>query len=213
MLMKKPGFTLIAALTLALGIGANTAIFSVVNAALIRSLPYHNPDRLILLSATSADGERDLLSIEEMREFQTRAQSLEDLTGLMTQSVNLTGVERPDRVRGAYVTDNFFQVFNLKPVVGRAFGTCEGLPVAEKVFVVNERIWRERFGGDPNLAGKKLILNGEPFSVIGVAPPDFRQPSDPEVEVWMGAAAYPDNTAQRDFRFLYGIGHLKPGAG
>jgi putative ABC transport system permease protein len=212
MLMKKPGFTLIAAITLALGIGANTAIFSVVDAALIRALPYHNPDRLILLSATTMGGERDLLSIEEMREFQTRAQSLEDVTGIMTQSVNLTGGERPDRVRGAYVTANFFQVFNLRPVVGRTFAPGEERPGAEKVVVVNERIWRERFGGDPNLAGKKLNLNGEPFSVIGVAPPDFRQPSDPEVEVWMGAAAYPGNTAQRDFRFLYGIGHLKPGA-
>src|SRR5262245_8949230 len=213
MLMKKPGFTLIAAITLALGIGANTAIFSVVDAALIRALPYHNPDRLILLSATTTGGERDLMSIEEMREFQTGAQSLEDVTGMVARSVNLPGVDRPDRVRGAYVTANFFQVFNLKPVVGRTFAPGEERPGAEKVVVVNERIWRERFGGDPNLAGKKLILNGEPFSVIGVAPPDFIQPMDPEVEVWMGAAAYPGNTAQRDFRFLYGIGHLKPGAG
>jgi putative ABC transport system permease protein len=114
-------------------------------------------------------------------------------------------------VRGAYVTANFFQVFNLKPVAGRMFAPGEDRPGAEKVVVVNEKIWRERLGGDPNLTGKKMVLNGEPFSVIGVAPVNFRHPLDSEVEVWMGAAAYPGNTAQRDFRFLFGAGHLKPG--
>jgi putative ABC transport system permease protein len=213
MLMKKPGFTLIAVITLALGIGANTAIFSVVNAALIRALPYHNSDRLIMLSATTTGGGRDLMSLDEMREFQSRAQSLEDVTGFISQSVNLTGGERPDRVRGAYVTANFFQVFNLKPVAGRTFTPGEDRPGAEKVVVVNEKIWQERLDGDPNLSGRKLILNGEPFSVIGVVASSFRQPFDYEVEVWMGAAAYPGNTAQRDFRFLFGIGHLKPGVG
>jgi putative ABC transport system permease protein len=204
---------LIAVITLALGIGANTAIFSVVNAALIRALPYHNPERLILLFATSADAQRDTWSIQEMEEFQSQSQSLEDLTGFMSQSVNLTGIERPDRVRGAYVAANFFQVFNLSPVVGRTFAAGEDRPGAEKVVVVNEKIWRERLDGDPNLKGKKLILNGEPFSVIGVVSANFKQPLDSEVEVWMGAVAYPGNTAQRDFRLLLGIGHLKPGAG
>jgi predicted permease len=213
MLLKKPGFTLIAALTLALGIGANTAIFSVVNATLIRALPYHNPNRLVMLFATSADGQRDAMSIQEMREFQAQSQSLEDLTGFISQSVNLTGGERPDRVRGAYVAANFFRVFDLKPVVGRTFAAGEDGQGAEKVAVVNEKLWRERLGGDPNLTGKKLILNGAPFSVIGVVPANFKQPLDSDVEVWMGAAAFPGNTAQRDFRWLLGIGHLKPGVG
>jgi len=213
MLMKKPGFTLIAALTLALGIGANTAIFSVVNAALIRALPYHNPNRLIMLFATSADGQRGAVSIQEMREFQSQSRSLEDLTGFISQSVNLTGGERPDRVRGAFVEANFFKVFDLKPVVGRTFAPGEDGPGAEKVVVVNEKLWRERLGGDPNLTGKKLILNGEPFSVIGVVPANFKQPLDSDVEVWMGESVFPGNTAQRDFRLLLGIGHLKPGAG
>jgi putative ABC transport system permease protein len=109
------------------------------------------------------------------------------------------------------VAANFFQVFDLKPVVGRMFAPGEDQPGAEKVVVVNEKIWRERLSGVPNLTGKKLILNGEPFSVIGVAPSDFRQPFDSEVEIWMGAAAFPGNTAQRDFHMLLGIGHLKPG--
>ena len=213
MLMKKPGFTLIAALTLALGIGANTAIFSVVNAALIRALPYHNPNRLVMLFATSADGQRDAMSIQEMREFQAQSQSLEDLTGFISQSVNLTGGERPDRVRGAYVAANFFRVFDLKPVVGRTFAAGEDGQGAEKVAVVNEKLWRERLDGDPNLTGKKLILNGASFSVIGVVPANFKQPLDSDVEVWLGAATFNGNTntAKRDFRFLLGVGHLKPG--
>jgi putative ABC transport system permease protein len=211
MLMKKPGFTAVAALTLALGIGANTAIFSVVNAALIRALPYHNPNQLIILFSTSADGQRDAMSIQEMREFQTQSQTLEDLTGFLSQSVNLTGGDRPDRVRGAFVAANFFQVFDLKPVVGRTFAPGEDGPGAEKVVVVNEKLWRERLSGDPNLTGKKLILNGEPFKVIGVVPANFKQPLDPDVEVWMGAAVFPGATAQRDFRLLIGVGHLKPG--
>jgi putative ABC transport system permease protein len=210
-LLRTPGFTLIAVLTLALGIGANTAIFSVVNAALIRALPYHNPNRLVMLFAKSPDGQRDTMSIQEMREFQAQSQSMEDLTGFITQSVNLTGGDRPDRVRGAFVTANYFQVFGLEPIVGRMFAPGEDGPGAEKVVVVSEKIWRERLGGQ-GLTGKKLILNGEPFNVIGVAPSGFRQPLDPEVEVWMGAATFPGYTARRDFRNLVGIGHLKPGA-
>jgi putative ABC transport system permease protein len=213
MLIKKPGFAIIAVLTLALGIGANTAIFGVINAALIRSLPYHNPERLVLLSGSVAGRDRGLISMQELQEFQARNRSLEDLTGFLSQSVNLTGGERPDRVRGAYVTANFFQVFKLAPVLGRAFAAGEDRQGAEKVAVVNENLWRRRLGGDPDLTGKKLILNGEPFSVIGVVPAEFRQPFDPEVEVWMAAPMYPGNTAQRDFRFLLGAGHLRPGVG
>jgi putative ABC transport system permease protein len=181
MLLKKPVFTLIAIITLALGIGANTAIFSVVNAVLIRSLPYHKPQQLILLSSTSTGSERGFLSTIEMQEFQARMSSLEDLSGFLSQSVNLTGGDRPDRVRGAYVTANFFQVFDIKPVAGRTFMPNEDQQGAEKVAIVNENFWRRRLGGDPNLTGKKLILNGEPFSVIGVVPADFKQPLDSEV--------------------------------
>lgn len=211
LLLRNPGFTLIAVLTLALGIGANTAIFSVVNAALLRALPYHNSDRLVFMDGATAGGEWDLLSLDEMRRFQSQTQSLEDLTGFLPQSVNLTGGERPDRVRGAYSMANIFQVFNIKPVVGRLFAPGEDQPGAEKVVIVNEKIWQQRLGGDQNLTGKKLILNGEPFSVIGVVPSSFKQPFDAEVEIWMGAATHPGYMAQRKARFLYGLGHLKPG--
>src|SRR5207247_1845740 len=203
MLAKKPAFSIVAVITLALGIGANTAIFSVVNAVLLRSLPYHNPDRLVVLSTTDSGGERDVLSIPEAQEFQARAGSLEDLTAFQTQSVNLTGGERPDRVRGAFVSANFFKVFNLAPVLGRTFAEGEDRQGAEKVAVINENTWQERLNSDRNLGAKKLILNGEPYSVIGVVSSNFKHPLDPEVEVWMPIWNFPGNTGQREARFLF----------
>ena len=211
MLLKKPLFTLIAVVTLALGIGANTAIFSVVNAVLLRSLPYHKADQLVLLSALSPSGDTDGLSIQELEEYRAGMKSVEDLIGVQSQSVNVTGTDRPDRVRGAFVSANYFQFFNLNPIVGRTFAAGEDKPGAPKQVVINEKTWRERLNGDPNLEGKKLILNGEPYSVIGVVSSDFKQPFDPEVEAWMPVVYYPGNTGRRDARFMFAMGHLKPG--
>ena len=211
MLRKRPGFTLIAIVTLALGIGANTAIFSVVNAVLLRALPYHNPDRLVALFATSPGGDRDGLSVPEAQDFRSQIGSLEDLTVFQSQSVNLTGGERPDRVRGGFVSANFFKVFNITPLIGRSFAEGEDRKGAEKLVVVNEKFWQERLQGEMGLEGKKVILNGEPYTVIGVVPSAFKQPFDSEVEIWMAASNFPGNTALRDTRFLFGMGHLKPG--
>ena len=108
-------FSAIAVITLALGIGANTAIFSVVNAVLLRSLPYHNGNQLVALASSTSSGERDGLSIPEAQDFKDRMQSLEDLTAFQSQSVNVTGGDRPDRVRGSFVTANYFTVFDSSP--------------------------------------------------------------------------------------------------
>ncbi len=211
MLAKKPLFTIVAIITLALGIGANTAIFSVVNAVLLRALPYHNADRLVALSTREASGDRGGLSSPELQDYQSRMQSLEDLAGFQSQSVNLTGGERPERVRGAFVSSNFFKVFNLSPLVGRTFAAGEDRQGAEKLAIVNEKMWHERLGSDQNLGTKKLILNGEPYSIIGVVSASFKQPFDADVEVWMPMSQYPGNTGQRDWRALFGMGHLKAG--
>ena len=209
MLLKKPVFSIIAIITLALGIGANTAIFSVVNAVLLRALPYHNSERIIALSTVSPGGDRDGLSVPEFQDYQAQMHSLEDLTGFQSQSVNVTGGERPDRVRGAFVTANFFKVFNISPLLGRTFVEGEDRQGGEKLAVVNEKMWQERLNSDKNLDAKKLILNGEPYSVIGVVPANFKQPFDPDVEVWMPVMNYPGNTGKRDWRLLFGMGHLK----
>ncbi|HEY3040200.1 MAG TPA: ABC transporter permease [Pyrinomonadaceae bacterium] len=211
MLAKKPIFSIIAVITLALGIGANTAIFSVVNAVLLRALPYHKATQLVALSSTNSSGDRDGLSVPEVQDYQAQMQSLEDLTAFQSQSVNLTGSERPDRVRGAFVTANFFKVFNLSPLIGRTFVEGEDRQGGEKLAVVNEKMWQERLNSDRNLTSKKLILNGEPYSIIGVVPSSFKQPFDPDVEVWMPVSNYPGNTGKREWRLLFGMGHLRPG--
>jgi putative ABC transport system permease protein len=212
MLLKKPLFTLIAVLTLALGIGANTAIFSVVNAVLLRAMPYYKADQLVILRGTTQSGDRDTLSAVELEDFRAGMQSVESMVGIQSQSVNITGTDRPDRIRGAFVSANYFEFFNLAPIVGRTFLAGEDKQGAAKLVVVNEKIWRERLNGDPNLEGKKLILNNEPYTVIGVVTSKFKQPFDPDVDAWMPLAYYPGNNGQRDARFLFAMGHLKPGA-
>ena len=211
-LLKSPGFTAVAVLTLALGIGANTAVFSVVDAVLLRALPYHNSSRLIDIFSTNPTGDRDGVSIAEFEDLRNQMRSLEDLTAFQTQSVNLTGGERPDRVRGAFVSVNFFEVFHLNPVIGRTLAKGEDQPGAPKVVVVNEKLWRERLNGSADLSDKKLILNNEAYTVIGVISSAFKSPFDPDVEVWLSMANFPGITSARDSRFLIGLGHLRPDA-
>jgi MacB-like periplasmic core domain len=213
MLLKKPGFTLIAVITLSLGIGANTAIFSIVNAALLKPLPYRDPDRLVFLRGTQPNGRLSLLSFQEFNEFREQSGVLESLAAEVTQSVNLTGVNEPDRVRGAFVSANFFETFKIAPLLGRTFAQGEDGAGAERVVVISQNLWQSRLNSDPNLDGKPLILNDYAHRVIGVVPASFRHPLDEEVELWMpGLQTYqpgsrPDPTA----RYLTAMGYLKLG--
>lgn len=211
-LVKEPAFSIVAVLTLALGIGANTAIFSVINSVLLRALPYHNSDRLVAVTAKAPGGESDELSVPEINDFRTQMPSLEDLAAFQTQSVSVTGGERPDRVTGAFVSADFFKIFNVTPVLGRTYAEGEDRRGAEKLTVINERMWRERFNGDPAVIGKTLLLNGDPYTVIGVIPSTFRHPFDPTVQVWLPMPNYPGSTDERSSRFLFALGHLKPNA-
>ena len=211
MMRRGPGFTAVAVLTLAAGVGANTAIFSVVNAVLLRALPYHNADRFVLVSGADQSAGPGVISPAEAQDFAAQLTTLEDFAAMQSQSINLTGGAQPERVRGAFVTDNFFDVFKILPTAGRTFTRGEDQPGAERVVVVNEGFWRRRLNSDPELAGRKVILNGEPYSVVGVVPSSFRHPLDEEVEVWTTVQRFPSYAARRDARFLFGIGHLKPG--
>jgi putative ABC transport system permease protein len=211
MMIKTPVFTVVAVLTLAAGVGANTAIFSVVNAVLLKSLPYHNSQRFVLVSGADQSAGLGTISPAEAQDFAAQLTTLEDFAAMQSQSINLTGGAQPERVRGAFVTANFFEVFNLSPTAGRTFARGEDQPGAERVVVVNEGFWRRRLNSDPELAGRKVILNGEPYSVVGVVPASFRHPMDAEVEVWTTVQRFPSYEARRDARFLFGIGHLKPG--
>jgi putative ABC transport system permease protein len=212
-LLKSPAFTVVAIVTLALGIGANTAVFSVVDAVLLRALPYHNSERFIDIFSTNPTGDRDGISILEFDELRNQMRTVEELTAFQSQSVNLTGGERPDRIRGAFVAANFFEVFRLNPVLGRTLAKGEDQPGAAKMAVVNEKLWRERLNSSTDLSDKKLILNNEPYSVVGVVSSAFKNPFDPDVEVWISMANFPGITATRDSRFLIALGHMKPGIG
>lgn len=210
MMTKSPVFTAIAVLTLAAGVGANTAIFSVVNAVLLKALPYHNSRRLVLVSGADQSAGPVVLSPAEAQDFASQLTTLEDFAAMQTQSINLTGGAQPERVRGAFVTANFFEVFKLLPTAGRTFTRGEDQPGAERVVVVNEGFWRSRLNSDPELADRKVILNGEPYSVVGVVPNSFRHPLDAEVEIWTTVQRFPGYSERRDARFLFGIGHLRP---
>jgi putative ABC transport system permease protein len=208
MLVRDRLFTIVAVSMLALGIGANTAIFSVVNAVLLRAFPYREVGRLVVLNVRRAGDTFESFRPTELERFQSRMQTLEGLAMETTQSVNLTGGERPARVRGAFVSANFFDVFAVTPTVGRSFVAGEDRPGAERVAIVSERLWHERLNSDPSLLDARLTFNGEPHRIIGVAPAHFVHPFDPEpIDVWSAAGAYPNPDAPA----FYGLGYLKDG--
>jgi putative ABC transport system permease protein len=208
-LLARPGFTIVAVLTLALGIGANSAIFSVVNSALLRPLPFREPDRLVVFMEKTADGPR-WTPYANFLDYREQSDSFESLSVFVPQSVNLTGQAEPDRVRGGFVSANFFDVLGMTPGQGRHFRAGEDEPGAERVAVVDHAAWQRRFGADPGLVGRTLVLNGEPFTVVGIAPEAMKMPFD-EIEVWIPAQHYPNYSLERNSG-AYGLfGRLAPG--
>jgi putative ABC transport system permease protein len=219
MLAKSPAFTLVSVLTLALGLGANTTIFSVVNALLVRPLPLPESDRLMALSARNAQGRTTYFSHPAYQEL-AGLQSFEATTAFVPQSVNLTGRQEPTRVRGGFVGDNFFDVLRVKPAMGRGFvaghDDVEGAP---RVCILQHGTWQGLLGGDPEVLGRSLVLNNQAFTVVGVMPPGFRFPFD-ETEVWMPFHEWPPyrsllaqgQAASRSSPLVAPIARLKPGA-
>src|SRR5262245_21573331 len=217
MLWKKPGFTLIAVITLSLGIGANTAIFSVVDAVLLRSLPYPEAERLIYLMPTWSNPQGTTTSGSSMpdyREWRDQNRTLEGLAGFYYEDFNLsmTGGE-PERAQGAYVTSNLFNVLKVPPALGRLFTPEEDQFGRHRVVLLSHRLWQRSFGGDPAVVGREIKLGGESFTVAGVMPkgmPFFD--NLPEVELWTPIAFAPgDSMDTRSNHFVYLIGRLKPG--
>ena len=205
MLRKNLGFTAVAVITLALGIGANTAIFSVVNAVLLRPLPYPDPDRLVFVWETNKDGRLQSAAYLNLQEWRQETRSFAGLTGMVAQSVNLTGDGEPIRVRGGFVNDSFFRVVGVQPRMGRVFQKGEDQAGSELVVVFNHALWKVRYGADPEILGKRILLNNEAYTVIGVMPEEFRFPID-SVEVWM-----PMHRVTQDLRRAWwNLGRIKP---
>jgi putative ABC transport system permease protein len=176
MLLKKPGFTLIAVITLALGIGANTAIFTVVNAALLRPLSYPEPERVMRLAPDWPNVSFRSASEPKFVFWSGQSQSFDGVAATIGigSGVNLSGGGEPEFVAGVRVSADFFRVLGMNPAIGRGFTKEEDSPNGERVTILSHGLWRRRFGADPAIAGKSVSINGDPYTVVGVGPEDFR---------------------------------------
>ena len=188
-LLKHPGFTCIAVLTLALGIGANTAIFSVVNAVLLRALPFHEPDRLVMVweDASFAGFPRNTPAPANYADWKAQNQVFEDMAAFDQRSFNLTGDGEPEKVEAYGVTANFFGLLGIKPVLGRAILPEEDKPDANKVVMLSYSLWQQRYGGERSIIGRELLLNGEKYTVVGVMPAGF-QFMESHIGLWVPIA-------------------------
>jgi putative ABC transport system permease protein len=210
-LFKSPGFTIVAVLTLALGIGANTTIFSIVNGVMLNPLPFKEPDRLVNIYDNFH--QKGLLKIDvspaEFVDYTNRNQSFEQLAAYNTLNANLTGTGEPERVQAQLVTDNFFSVLGVQPPHGRFFLPEENQPGRDDVVVISDALWRSHYGSDPRLLEKTIVLDGRSLRVIGILPPGFKYPDN--TDLWMPIVFTPDDLSSRGGRVLGVIGRLKPG--
>ena len=211
-LRKQPGFALVAVLTLALGIGANTALFSVVYAVLLRPLPYPAPEQLVRIWETNeAKGSaREMTSLSNLLDWRARNQSLQEIAAWQRpNSVTLTGLTPAVELLAGTVTTNFFAVLGTQPVLGRTFVNEEGLPGRTRVVVLSHSLWQRQFGANPHVVGQKLQLERIDFQVVGVMPAGFQSPAG-EAELWLPIELTP-NAIDRGQTYLQAIARLKPG--
>ena len=209
MLFKKPAFTAVVVLTLALSISSTTVVFSVVNALLLRSLPYSNPDQLINVWSVFKSNNKAYASAANFREWQERNQSFQSLAAYDSLKLNLTGGDRPEAIDVALVTANLFPLLGVQPVRGRGFRTEEEQPATNKVAVISDGLWQRRFGADAGVVGKPLVLDGDSYTVIGIMPPRFSFPE--KIDVWLPLSFVPEELADRGYNHLAVVGRLKPG--
>ena len=223
-LARSPGLTATAVVTLALGIGATTSVFSVADAVILRPLPYAEPERLVQVfdvDETTGD-DRDTFTGADFLDWRASSNSFEELAAFRTLTWTLTGNEYPLRVLGASVTPNFFAVLGTDPLMGRAFSPATDPAGGSLVVIIGHSLWQTQFGGDPAALGKSLLLNGEPFTVVGVMPPGFSFPprADGEIELWTAARSRVpdppfdlggDPAENRRGGYLSGIGRLAEG--
>ncbi|HEY0380182.1 MAG TPA: ABC transporter permease [Pyrinomonadaceae bacterium] len=213
MLVKRPGFTAVAVLTLALGIGANTAIFSVVNAVLLRPLPFTEPDRLVYAEgADLRDGSKGgAISPPDFLDYREQNHVFERLAAFMPQSFTVTGDgSASERVNSALVSHGFFETLGVTPLPGgRAFLPEEEQDGRNTVAVLSYGLWQRRYGGDPKIVGKTITVNGQTATIVGVMPQGFEYPR--EAQLWSPIPFKGPETSQRRYHFLRAVGRLKPG--
>ena len=216
--VRTPAFTVVAILALALGIGANTAIFTIVNAVLLERLPFRDPNGIVVLWEENArrPGRSNVLGPSQFLRWGDRATSFERMAALVDTRANLTGGDNPEEVIVQNVTKEFFPILGVSPLIGRPFSEAEKTDPRSGVVILSADFWQRRFGGDPNLIGRTIQLNARPQTVVGVMPPDFRllikqgSQSGKPADLW---APYVLPADARDFggRYLEAIARLKPG--
>jgi predicted permease len=225
MLLKNPGFTLIAVFTLALGIGANTAIFSVVNAVLIKALPFQEPDRIVMLwtdnpALNLGIGELPPAPVD-LIEWRRQAESFEQIAAFKSSLADLSEQGDPERVGGVQITANFFSLLGIPPQLGRVFSVDEEQPGRDKVAIISHDLWQRRFGGETNIIGRLITVNRERRAVIGVMPPRFSFPRGaempaayglmPQTDIWLPHAESAAYWQRDDTREDIFIGRIKRG--
>src|SRR5271156_2081985 len=208
MFIKNPGFAIAAVAALALGIGANTAIFTVVNAVLLKPLSYPNADRIVAFLLTSPDGSNPIASIPKFHIWQQQTIVFKEVAAFdfAGPGFNITG-DRPEQIHGIHVTEGYFRLFGAPVVLGRTFTPQEDAPNGGKTVVLSYGLWQRKFGGNPNIIGSSLSLGNEPFTIIGVLGKDFL--SDPEADIWLPFQFEPNSTNQG--HYFQAAGLLKPG--
>jgi putative ABC transport system permease protein len=219
MLAKKPGFALVAIITLALGIGANTAIFSIVHAVLIRSLPFERPEQLVRVTADLQKMNVPDVGMSglELFDYRDRANVFDQISGIYPINANITWVDQPERVEALLVDVNYFSLLGANAQLGRIFQAEDYQSGIAEIAVISDGLWKRRYGADPDAIGKKFRLDNDLYTIVGVMPPDFRHPGrviQTDVEVWAPAGwiGSPFNNPPRRAYMLQGaIARLKPG--
>ena len=211
-LLKRPGFTAIALLALALGIGANTAIFSLVNAVILQPLPYRDPDRLISVYGTRNRSTQGSVGPTDFLDYRSQNKTFEQFaaSGSMMLPMNLTGSGEPERLNASIITGNYFDTFGVRPALGRGFSLENEKTGQDHVTVLSHAFWQTRFGGDPNIVNKTINLDGKAYEVLGVMPAEVVLPQPAQLWVPINFDADPE-MKMRNARFLRGIGRLKEG--
>jgi putative ABC transport system permease protein len=208
-LRKNPGFALVAIFTLALGIGANTAIFSVVNAVLLRPLPFADADRLVDLSETFPGGFGSV-SVPDLEDWRRQSGAFQGIAAYAFRAFSLQGGDAPERITGQRVTANYFDVLGVRPELGRAFTPDEERAGNDRVVVLSDALWRRDFAADPQIVNRTIPLNGENYTVVGVMPPDVAALYK-SAQIWAPLVFSDAERAARDNHLYLSIGRIKPG--
>ncbi|HEU5132626.1 MAG TPA: ABC transporter permease, partial [Pyrinomonadaceae bacterium] len=200
---KNLGFTIVAVIALALGIGANTAIFSVVNTVLLQPLPYKDPQRLVMVweDASRHGYPRDTPAAANFVDWRDQNQVFDGMAAIADTNFNLTGSGEPERLEGRRVSANMFPLLGVEPQIGRVFTAAEDQPGAQRVVLLSYALWQRRFGGDPNIVGQSLTLNGEGYVVVGVMPARFQFPSSDD-QAWVPIALTQQEAGNRGRHYL-----------